>query len=83
VVIIAKKDFDVTKHILVPKHTKLSKKEKNDLLEKYRITPRDLPLISIKDPAIAHLDVTDKDIIKIERPSPTSHKTIFYRKVVK
>ncbi|MEM2916550.1 MAG: DNA-directed RNA polymerase subunit RpoH/Rpb5 C-terminal domain-containing protein, partial [Candidatus Woesearchaeota archaeon] len=29
------KEYDVTKHVLVPKHSKLSEKEKKELFEKY------------------------------------------------
>ncbi len=77
------KDFETNQHILVPKHSKLSEKEKNELLEKYQITMKDIPRISIKDPAISHLDISTDDIIKVERPSPTSKNTIFYRRVTK
>ncbi len=77
------KDFDISQHVLVPKHTKLSDKEKIELMEKYKITLKDLPRISMKDPAISHLDITTEDIIKIERPSLTSKTTVFFRKVVK
>lgn len=84
VIIAAKdKDFEISQHILVPKHSKLNDKEKTELLEKYKITFKDLPKISMKDPAISHLDLTNEDIVKIERASPTSKRTIFYRRVVK
>ncbi len=77
------KDFEVSQHILVPKHTKLSQKEKEELLSKYRISLKDLPKISIKDPAISGMELTTKDVIKVERPSLTSKQTVFFRKVVK
>ncbi len=77
------KDFEISQHFLVPKHTKLNEKKKNELLEKYKITTKELPRISIKDPAIAHLNPEVDDIIKIERQSPTSKVSIFYRRVVK
>lgn len=83
VIIIVKEEFNINQHFLVPKHTKLNEKEKNELLEKYKITTKDLPKISIKDPAIANLEPEVDDIIKIERVSPTAKKTIFYRRVIK
>lgn len=73
---------DVTKHVLVPKHTKLSQKEKQELLEKYDISEAELPKISKKDPAIEHLNLKPGDVIMIERPSLTAGKAIFYRVVV-
>ncbi len=69
-------------HVLVPKHEKASEKEKNEILEKYNISLKQLPRISIKDPAIAHLDVEAGDVIKITRKSPTAGTSIFYRVVL-
>ena len=37
------------KHILIPRHIKLSEKEKKELLEKYNITLAELPRIMKKD----------------------------------
>jgi len=68
-------------HVLVPKHEKASEKEKNELLEKYNVSLKQLPRISKKDPAIAHLDVEPGDVIRITRKSPTSGISIFYRVV--
>jgi DNA-directed RNA polymerase subunit H len=74
--------FDVTKHVLVPKHTKLSEKDQKELFEKYAIDLQNLPRIYRKDPAILVLDVKEGDIIKISRNSPTAGDTVFYRRVV-
>ncbi|MBU1202322.1 MAG: DNA-directed RNA polymerase subunit H [Nanoarchaeota archaeon] len=76
----AKKDH--LKHALIPEHTKLSDKEKEALMKKYNITLKELPKISINDPAISHLDPKEREIIKIVRKSPTAGKTIFYRGVI-
>lgn len=69
-------------HVLIPKHTKLSDKEKEDLFKTYNITIRELPKIFKDDPAIAHLDVKENDIIKIERQSSTAGTAVFYRGVI-
>lgn len=74
--------INVSEHMLVPKHTKLSEKEKEQLLKEFNITTKQLPKIKKKDPAIKHLDVKINDIIKIERKSPTSGKTTYYRVVI-
>ena len=76
------KKFDVTKHVLVPKHKKVSEKERKELLDKYSIGLESLPKIFRNDPAIVDLDVSDGDIIKVERASPTAGSTVFYRRVV-
>ncbi len=78
----AKNKFDITQHHLVPKHTKVSEKEKDLLLKKYNITAGELPKINIKDPAIAGLKAKAGDVIKINRQSPTVEETEYYRCVV-
>lgn len=74
--------YDVSKHYLVPKHTKLNEKEKQELLEQYGITVKELPKILRKDPAIVRLNAAVGDVIKIARNSPTAIEAVFYRGVV-
>ncbi|MFH1173954.1 MAG: DNA-directed RNA polymerase subunit H [archaeon] len=69
-------------HLLVPKHVKVSEKEKKALLAQYNIAVRDLPKINIHDPAIHDLNVQSGDIIKIMRTSATAGDIVFYRGVV-
>lgn len=69
-------------HILVPKHKKLSDKEKNKLLETYNINFKELPAIFKSDPAIGDLEVEEGDVVAIERDSPTVGRTTFYRGVI-
>ena len=76
------KKFDIKKHSLVPKHSKVSEKEKKDIIEKYKISVYDLPLIERKDAAIKDLDVKPGDVIKIIRDSPTAGESVFYRCVI-
>jgi DNA-directed RNA polymerase subunit H len=76
------KELDVSKHTLVPKHVKLSEKEKKDLFEQYVADLRDLPKIFKDDPAIKGTDIKEGDIIKILRKSLTAGEAVFYRRVV-
>jgi len=76
------KEYDVGKHVLVPKHVKLGEREKKELFEKYVADLRDLPRIFKDDPAIRGLDAKEGDIIKITRKSPTAGEAVFYRRVV-
>ena len=76
------KKYDIQKHILVPEHTKVSDKEKKDLLEKYHISLKELPKMSKKDPAIQHLNAKEGDVIKIIRKSKTASESFFYRGVI-
>lgn len=77
---VAKKEALI--HVLVPKHTKLSEKEKEELFKRYNITIRELPKIFKSDPAISHLDVKENDVIRIDRKSPTAGNSVFYRGVI-
>jgi len=77
------KDFSfVGKHILVPKHSKVSEKEKKELFSNYHIDMEHLPKIFTDDPAIQELDVKPGDIVKIIRKSPTAGEIVFYRTVI-
>ena len=67
-------------HILQPKHTKLSEKEKNQLLEELRISVSQLPKILATDPALPE-GCQKGDVIKIERKDEGETYT-FYRVVV-
>jgi DNA-directed RNA polymerase subunit H len=53
-------------HVLQPKHTKLTPKEVEKLLEKFNIASTQLPKISKKDPALPEGCETG-DIVKISR----------------
>ena len=77
-----RKKFQLKQHMLVPKHTKLSDKEKATLLSTYSITFRELPKISKQDAALADLEFKPGDIVKITRPSQTSGESVFYRGVI-
>ncbi len=73
--------FKVAEHALVPRHSKLSEKEKAELLSKYGITENNLPRVSVKDPALQNLNCKIGDIICVERPSLTAGTSLFYRRV--
>ncbi|MBI2142324.1 DNA-directed RNA polymerase subunit H [Candidatus Woesearchaeota archaeon] len=77
-----KKKIDVKKHVLVPKHQKLSEREKDELLQRYGITVSELPRIIKTDPALAGLNTKPGDVLKISRKSSTSGSAAFYRVVV-
>jgi len=77
-----KKKVDITNHILVPKHEKLSEQAAIKLLEKYNLSKKQLPIIFSKDPAIQNLNANAGDIIEITRKSPTTNTSKFYRVVI-
>jgi len=67
------------RHILQPKHIKLSEKEAAELLKKHNISLSQLPKIRKTDPALPP-DIKVGDIIKIERK--VGDKIIPYFRVV-
>lgn len=75
-------NVDITKHILVPKHIKITAEEIQALLEEYNISISQLPKILKSDVAIKHLNPEVGDVIKIERDSLTSGKSNYYRVVI-
>jgi len=76
------KNINIRKHMLVPEHSKLNKKEIQELLEKYNLSLNELPKILLTDPAIEKLNVKVGDVIKVIRDSPTAGTSIYYRVVI-
>jgi len=72
----------VPDHVYVPKHEIMTKKEAEEILNKYNCKPTELPLIFVTDPAIMGLGVKPGDMIKITRKSPTAGQSNYYRYVV-
>jgi len=72
-------ESEILKHKLIPKHTKISEEDANEILKKFNVEKKQLPVILKNDPAISHLELKKDDIIKIERESPTIGKSYFYR----
>ena len=77
-----KPKFKVDKHILTPKHTKLSEKDKAALFEKYNVTSKEMPKIFRTDAALREIDAKPGDVIKVTRNSQTAGQSLFYRVVV-
>lgn len=79
--------MDIQEHFLVPKHSKASEKDKQELMKRFGVDEeglkRILPKILQTDPGISHLEVKAGDIIKIARQSETAGQTVYYRVVIK
>ena len=72
----------VPDHVYVPKHDIMTKKEAEEVLEKFNCKPTELPLIFVTDPAIMGLGVKPGDMIRISRKSSTAGESLYYRYVV-
>ncbi len=75
-------EFDIGQHVLVPKHEILSKEKAKEVLERYKVSPHQLPLIKSSDPVVKAIGAKPGDILKITRDSPTAGKAIAYRFVI-
>ena len=75
--------FNILEHDLVPKHTILNEDEKKELLEKFKIKPKQLPKVLINDPVVKAINAKEGDILKIIRKSATAGTSIYYRIVSK
>jgi len=72
--------FNLLEHELVPRHTILSHSEVKEFKEKFNIKDdKQMPDISRFSPVALAIGLRPGDICKIERPSKTSIKTLFYR----
>ncbi len=74
--------FDIFEHALVPYHEILSEKEKNSLLEHYKVKAYQMPQIRSGDPAVKAIGAKPSDILKITRKSSTAGEHVTYRYVV-
>lgn len=74
--------FNVTKHILVPKHIKLSQEDAKAVMEKYSCTKKQLPKILINDPQVKYHGMKVGDVCKIVRNNRENGVEISYRIVI-
>ncbi len=71
--------FNILNHVLVPKHTILSKPEEMEFKKKFNVLDNNIPDISYFSPVSLVLGIRPNDIVKIERKSRTAIKADFYR----
>lgn len=74
--------FDITEHVLQPKFRKLSKKEKNEFLQKMDIKETQIAKMLTSDPIARFYNFKEKDIIEIIEISETGGYYTKYRIVV-
>lgn len=77
------KEMDITKSEFVPKHIIMNEDEKLQVLNKFKITIRQLPRISVNDPVIKQIGGKIGDVVKIIRNSPVAGEFVYYRVVIK
>ncbi len=77
-----KQPLDILHHKLIPLHVIISEDEKKELLDKFNITPEQLPKITHTDPVTLAIGAKPGQIIKIIRKSHTAQEAVAYRFVV-
>lgn len=71
--------FNITRHNLVPEMAVVSPETREQLLEKYSLTPKQVPQILKSDPHAKFLGVRKGDMCKITRASETAGSYVTYR----
>jgi DNA-directed RNA polymerase I, II, and III subunit RPABC1 len=74
--------YNPTKHVLVPKHKKLTEAEKKQVLEKYNTKNTQLPAIMKTDVIARWLGLRHGDVVQITRNNTTSGECYYYRTCV-
>ena len=75
--------FNILKHVLVPKHTIINKDQIREVMIRYNITDLNLiPDISRFDPVARAIGLRPGEVCHIIRPSKTSIETNYYRNCV-
>jgi DNA-directed RNA polymerase subunit H (RpoH/RPB5) len=72
--------FNILKHVLVPKHIVISEEEEKKVMKRFNISDKtEFPDISRFDPVAQAIGLRPGNVVKIERPSKTAIISEYYR----
>ncbi|OEU80112.1 MAG: DNA-directed RNA polymerase subunit H [Desulfobacterales bacterium C00003060] len=75
-------EFDISSHIIVPRHRILDDYEVEEVLSRYNIEKEKLSKITTSDPVIKEIGANAGDVVEITRNSETAGEFVFYRIVI-
>ncbi|CAL6015209.1 RNA_polymerase II subunit Rpb5a [Hexamita inflata] len=71
--------LNVTKHFLVPRHSVLTEEGKQQVLNKYQVTEKQMPIILSSDPIAKYLGLNSGQMVQISRESEQGGKYLNFR----
>lgn len=72
--------YNILKHVLVPKHVVITEEEEKKVMRRYNISSKsEFPEISRFDPVAQVIGLRPGNVVKIERPSKTAIVSEYYR----
>lgn len=77
------RSISILEHDLVPKFKILSKKERQEVFERFKTREDKLPKILESDPVVKKLNAKVGDVLEIVRSSNMSGESVYYRIVEK
>lgn len=75
--------YNVTHHTFVPKHILVSEEEKQQILTRFKVDEKKMPIIQISDPVCRYFNAKEGQMFKIIRKSNTTGESLYYRIVGK
>ena len=78
-----KSEFDIQKHMLVPKHEIMTEEEISNEFSDADYDFKDLPKIKVNDPVVKSIGAEPGNILRITRESQTAGVFVTYRIVEK
>jgi DNA-directed RNA polymerase I, II, and III subunit RPABC1 len=74
--------YNITKHMLVPRHILMTNEEKKVIMKKYKVTDQQVPQVLRTDPVARYFNAKPGQMFKIIRDSNITYKSISYRVVI-
>ncbi len=71
--------YNVTKHVLVPKHILLTAEQKNEVIKTFKTLENHFPLINVLDPISRYFGAKIGDMFYIERNGKNTFSVPYYR----